>query len=433
MKNIFSQLSLAAALTALGCQGSASDPKTLDRSDLNSPGTVETVTGDKSIQVRFPTGNFEKDFQGYYVFASTKSLAALTALVKYPSGADATTAGIPRCADNSAFFEAFGLAAATNDCKGATNAGDVTSTSKLASPTGIYGDSFATLAATPTTTTTTTTTTEEKMSNYQACSEAESGAAISLPVTAVDGTISSKGTQKCTISKAYDKDSATSVAMANSTSYVVMVMTVAGSKYNKVSWSSNIVSDTPAPVAYSGSVTLTARNTFKYFTINTAMDTATLSSTTGTCPASDLCSIGGTNSENTDGIYIGREATAGSYPQRLFISTPDDSSIRLLPRGPQTYDPEDPAVSSARIPSDQAIKHTSTSSPYAAIGSVLTVYEDHVFDFVITTGTSTYNYGKIVFGDVSYATATDTTSAATIPVTIIIQGKAATQDYFTSF
>ena len=419
----------AIALVQLGCGGSASDPKTLDMKDLNSPGIVETVTGDKTLQLRFNTGNFEKEFRGYYIFATTTSLEALKKLVIYPAGVDITKAGIPRCVDNSPFFEAFGLAKATNDCKGTINVGDATTTttttsSKLTASNMIDEGSSTGLADS-----TTTTTTEEKMSNYLECSE-NVGAAISLPITAdANSKYSSKGTVKCTVSKAYDATAKTVGAMANGTSYVVLAMTVATDKYSKVSWSSNIVSDTPAPTAYSGNVTLAASK-YRVISLVPASGTATVG-TESTCVASDLCSVTGTNSQATDGIYIARDS-AGSYPQRILISTPSTASIRLLPRGPQTYDPLDPAVTSARTPADTAITHTSSSSPYGSPGVVYAVYEDRVYDFVMTTvGSTSYRYGKIVVGNISYASAS-TTAEATLPLTIVMQTLAGTVDYFTA-
>ena len=97
-------LALAACLilAITSCGGTAGDPKTADRSDLNAPGTIFTVTGSESVQIRFPTGNFEKEFKGYYVFGTNSTQTALTALVKYPTtGVDITKAGIPRCKKNA--------------------------------------------------------------------------------------------------------------------------------------------------------------------------------------------------------------------------------------------------------------------------------------------------------------------------------------------
>ena len=50
----------------------------------------------------------------------------------------------------------------------------------------------------------------------------------------------------------------------------------------------------------------------------------------------------------------------------------------------------------------------------------------------MTSNTSTFNYGKIVFGAVTYASTTDRESLATIPITIVMQPLAGSTDYFTS-
>src|SRR5437868_4492960 len=107
MKNTFFGLA-AIMLAALGCQGSAGDPATLSAQDLNPPGNLVTVTQDGKIELRWLAGNGEKDFQGFYVFGTTKALADIATDIAYPSTADISQVGIPRCKDNTGFWEAFG-------------------------------------------------------------------------------------------------------------------------------------------------------------------------------------------------------------------------------------------------------------------------------------------------------------------------------------
>jgi hypothetical protein len=97
--------------------------------------------------------------------------------------------------------------------------------------------------------------------------------------------------------------------------------------------------------------------------------------------------------------------------------------VQLQPRGPQTYDPLT-GTKVARIPGDQAAAATS----YPAAGTKYIVYNNQVFDFAVTQGTDVY-YGKVVIGDVTYAS-TAATSDATLKVSVIFQPTANVRDYF---
>ncbi len=72
-------LGLAAlSLAFVGCDdSSSSDPKTVNRSELNPPMGLTTVTGDKKIQLRWSAANAEDDFKGYHVFAVAKTVGRL--------------------------------------------------------------------------------------------------------------------------------------------------------------------------------------------------------------------------------------------------------------------------------------------------------------------------------------------------------------------
>ncbi len=97
-------------VTSIGCdKGSSGDPSTNDLGEFNPPGNLQTLTRSSKLVLTWVGANAEDDFQGYHVFGTTKTIAELKALAKYPTNVDVTKgASIPRCKDNSAFFEAFG-------------------------------------------------------------------------------------------------------------------------------------------------------------------------------------------------------------------------------------------------------------------------------------------------------------------------------------
>jgi hypothetical protein len=403
---------LAAGVFAYGCSGEKADPKTAGKSDLNPPGLLETVTRDSKIELRWSAGNVEEDFKGYYVFAMKKSDYDTKAKgkAKFPASADPTKAGIPRCQDNSAWFEAFGLPASTAECK-ADEATPATG-SKLTDDDTALTDNTSSSSDKP-----------EKLTGFVLCDEtvAKGGKEPSLAVTSP-----AISTQKCTVSKLADGKT----ALENGVSYVFFVVAVAEDDLSVVSWTSNLVSDTPSkdsPVETS--ITLKTAE-YVTITVDTTTKTATLKTQASSCtPASTACNkLSDLNTDNptTPTIFISRTSatTEASFPQRLFISTAQGKAVQLQPRGPQTYDPLT-GTKVARIPGDQAAAATS----YPAAGTKYIVYNNQVFDFAVTEGTNVY-YGKVVIGDVTYASSTVSTSDATLKVSVIFQPTANVRDYF---
>src|SRR5690606_15665340 len=106
---------LGAGLLAAACSDSKSDPGTESKSDLNPPGTLWTVTKDKAIELRWTAGNVEEDLNGYYVFVTEAS--KVTVKPTYPAGVNTALSGVPRCADNSKFFEQFGFKPSEKECE----------------------------------------------------------------------------------------------------------------------------------------------------------------------------------------------------------------------------------------------------------------------------------------------------------------------------
>src|SRR5688500_490952 len=120
LRHYFTLALLGAFLIA--CDGKKSDPKTVTPSDLNPPNGLVTISGsaETGITLHWKAANTEEGFQGYNVFAVKKSLADVQALPHtYPSTVDLATGSIPRCADNTAVFQASNLPLSEADCEGA--------------------------------------------------------------------------------------------------------------------------------------------------------------------------------------------------------------------------------------------------------------------------------------------------------------------------
>ncbi len=404
------RISIKIALTMLtatigvlffGCgKGTTADPETLTKDALNPPGNLFTVTKSAEIELRWTTGNAEDEFKGYFVFGTTKTFAELKALVKYPTGAadKIDRVGIPRCVDNSKFFEAFGLKATDRKCEGGEP-------EKF-----LLADEAA--AA-------------EKLENYLQC-----GANTDKnPSVVVTSGISTE-IQKCAVKKAYDATTGAQVSLANGTVYSFMVVSVKGSDLTEVSWTSNVVEDAPSATALTGSAEL-SNYQFTKITFNLTAATAAFSTTVEDCTGT------GDSSASTDGrcglsqqnanavteptIFLGRAQSANSYvkhPQRLYISVSSQQTgdaIALQARGPQTLDKKEDGGDDSKVP---RIARDEPVTTYATAGIKEIVYNNQVFDFQITKGTDVY-YGKVVIGDVTYAD--DNESKATVEVNVVMQ------------
>lgn len=404
-------LSLGAALAlGIGCSGEKADPKTAGKADLNPPGALETVTKDGEIELRWTAGNVEDDFKGYYVFALKKSDydKNATGMAKFPTNANPLLAGIPRCADNSKWFEAFGLPATDAKCE-ADKATSASGTAKLTDNGDGTSSANAEAAA-------------EKLKGFVKCKES-SAAEPSLVVQAPAVT-----TQICTVNKLTD-----GTALANGTTYVFFVVAVAEDDLSVVSWTSNLVSDTPSKGAVvSGTVTI-KNDQSSALTIDLTSGSVTLESPPSACVtgACDALSVLNTATVTVPTIHISRaKSTALSFRQRLYISAPESGNVTLQPRGPQTFDPlPAPTGKKAnRIPGDQAVPYS--ASTYPAAGTKFIIYNNQVFDFAVTEGTKTH-YGKVVIGDVTY-TNDDQDADATVNLSVILQTAPNVTDYLTS-
>jgi len=395
----FTAIGLAGALLLTGCGGSAGDPKTLTRDELNPPSGLVTVTGDKQIELRWLGANTEDGLQGYQVFGYTENtndgtsgpLVTVLSKVAYPK--PGVNTAIPRCKDNDEVFRLFGFTKNSDaKCKGDDSAEEKKSFSGDAS--SLYAEAG-----------------EDDMANKLTCeagSSVVSNANVSLPITR------SLGVQRCVVKKVAGVD------LENGKSYVFVVAAVKGDKFNKLSWTSNFVKDTPAIKIFGSTVTFEPQK-FKSFVIDTAAPAA-ITAEGGDCSsAASACSLSGENTATPTAIYLGRPGT-GTYPQRILISTPAGGDISILQRGAETTDPVAAAGTIATsTPGDRA---ASTDTYFK--GEKLPVYGNQVFDIQIVRGGKTH-YGKIVFGD---PTGTAANANITMDVTILMQPKAGEFDYF---
>jgi hypothetical protein len=395
-----------ACMALVACDGKKDDPKTFSANDLNPPNGLITMTGDKSITLRWTSANTEEDFQGFHVFGVKKKLSTVQALTHtYPKLnnkiVDVASGSLPRCADNTLLFEAFGFQASDKDCEGA-----VKETEDSADLSLTEGQEESAAA-------------EEKLDNLIKCAAGSSASGtaavgndnISLPVT---GT--ALGENVCVVDTLSDDS-----ALANGDTYTFFVVAVKGSDFTGISWTSNFVEDTPRPVLFSGDVKIAVQ---KYAMIPDAKITAmapftAADITSGSCDSAGLiCKVNKDNTSATAGLYIGRHGASSTfnYPQRLFLSTSSTSDITLELRGPQTMDPMSPGEISDTIPGDEAADTTT----YSNDGHKFALYGNQVFDMKFVVGGETH-YGKIVVHTPTLATATDPASEMTVQVTILAQ------------
>jgi len=411
---MFKKLMLAPIAMALAaCGGSSSDPKTEARSDLNPPSGLTSVSAPAAgkIELRWNAVNTEKEFKGYHVFGIKSSIAALAGKAKYPASADLASQSLPRCEDNNELFKAFGFTKdSTKGCKGDTATDDkFTSGSDLK-----MADE------------------EEKLLSASPCA-ANSAEGISYSATP-----STKATHVCAVSKVWN-GTALEDMVAGET-YTFFVVSVLGDSLNKISWTSNFIQDTPPTSVFSGDVKLGEKKAgyfeFDLAALGTAL-TATAFDNGGTDCTSPVCSIYEKNSVSMTAnsgkarFYLGRGTNAsGAHAQRIVISAPNEDNggkLSYAYRGRQTLDPANPSVISTSIPGDQAATATN-EGPYITNGIKTVVYGNQVFDLRFTNG-SVVNYGKVIIKDPTYASDTQT-AEATVNVTILIQTKVDTLDYF---
>lgn len=410
------------AVIPWGCSGDESNPKTVTKDELNPPGDIRTVTRDSSIELRWSAANVEEDFRGYYVFGIKKSDYEAKAKGKgvYPKGkANPETAGIPRCKDNSAFFEAFGLPKSEADCEGAeetSSSSPSTTGAKLTADTTKKDET-------------------EKLTGFLACGGTKTTPSVSAKAPIVKE-------QKCVVNTLADG----TTKLENGTEYAFFVVAVAGDDFNTVSWTSKVVFDAPSSDAIKeaaqksltfSAITEEHKSTMYKITLNPSAGTAAVGAAE-TCngnTANTPCSaISQPNKQPTDDpvIYLSR-AGINNYLQRLYISAPAGGKVRIQPRGPQTYDPYLGAnTTDGRIPGDRpATVYPQTDGKEEESGTKYVVYNNQIFDLEITSGGKKY-YGKVFIGDVTYTGDAGTNNAgfvAKVAINIVLQPGAGIAQY----
>lgn len=388
---------------------STSDPATAERSELNAPGQVWTLTGDSEITLAWTTRNAEEDFKGYYVFGTTADLGALKA--GYPKDVDLTVTGVPRCELNSKVLEKFGFPASTADCEGATE-------EEEGKKAALTAEEKTSDAAT--------------LKDKRLPCEGVDSPVLSLPATkALD-------TKECRVKKVYDPDSGKLVDIKNGATYSFIVFAVMGDEYETLSWSSAIVKDTPStsfPLVDSTGTAVKkiglsiSSNTpqFRTITIDFEKKTATLSGEAN-CTA-PICHV--TTENTTTGaaatLYLGRNSnttgalsTSATNHHRAMLSVSSTGTVKILQRGPQTG-LKDGAVSGRKLGDEASKDFNASISKYQ-----LTPLQ--VYDLQLTQSGKTY-YGKIVVKSVSLDDAADNKSTLRMDVEIIFQEQAGSTHY----
>ena len=399
-------LFLSALLVACG---DASDPDTINPEELAPPLRLQTVTGDGSVELRWQGNNFEEDLVGYHVFISDADVDVTALKASYapvsPTGIDiANNATVPYCTENATFFTAFGITQEPSTaCDDASSTG---ATLSLAEGVGVVDAKVD--CYDPDEATTSLAGTEPGVSLKKSTGDYADGIGI----------------QRCLI-----KTDRAGTALQNGKSYSFFVVAVVGDEADGISWTSNVVSDTPAPAVVDNTTYTLPAAKYKSFSFNTsslgAAPTVSADTSCGTASqTAAICGVFGTNTSTTAGLYLARDNSATGYDQRIFLSVPQNGSIELLYKTANMTDSVKTGAT-ARLPGDMASSETTL---YAADGKGVRVASRQIYDFRINVS-STYYYGKIAIGDISYKTATDKASDASIPVTIVVQSKANSYDY----
>jgi hypothetical protein len=395
------------ALVACG-DGSTSNPASADRNELAAPAGLVSVThpsASPAIELRWNAANAEEDFKGYLVFGTTKALSGISSTAAFPAGAKDMLAqfGIPRCKDNSKFFESFGFAATDVDCNSDEDTAKKDDTASSLTADDADGSASADSAKTDDT---------EVLKNFLSCKEnTGSSEKVSL-----EGKAPTTGLQKCTVSKVFNGTELVDIEPGTAMTFVVFA--VMGDDYDKISWSSNYIEDAASTTldGFDGKeIKLGLKEFVKIaFTVTDTAVSATMSDP-ATCPAGSFCKVSGINDQSNSepAIYVGRDTNSSTHTQRFFVSVPEQgtpSQIELQARGAQTS--TEGGTFSSSIPGDEP------TGSYDATGTTFVIYGNQVFDFKITNG-SHIKYGKIVFETVTYAG--DKASDGTIKTTIIAQ------------
>lgn len=411
MRSFHSSLLTLGALALVACdKGTTTDPTTVNRSELNPPSGLITVTDKAGVELRWDAANAEDELAGYDVFVIKADIKDLSP-PSYPTNLAKTLAkgSFPRCKDNSDFFKKFGFDATDRSCEG-----DAEATSATTTAAKTVGGSYLAEGSGSTTTVT------EKLANYIPCTGTAESAGLSL---AASGTVLTQ--QSCIVTQYWDPTTKSRQTMKAGENYVFFVATVAGTDKNQLSWTSSFVEDALNARLMDAELTIEATKSYNLPLAKLTAFTGTITNAaTDWVPAScvpTVCTINKLN-DQAEGLWLGRLGD-GSFKQRVFFSAPAGKSIEVQLRGPQTKDPNATAGTvSYTIPGDEA------TTVYDKLGTLNPVYGNQVFDLKVTT-TAGVNYGKIVFYPVT-DNLTDAGAAFKQRVVIIMQPLVGSFHYF---
>ncbi|MFK7825418.1 MAG: hypothetical protein AB8G05_14790 [Oligoflexales bacterium] len=410
-------LFISSGLICLSCGDSDSNPLTESKSDLNPPTNLNSLNLEDSIELRFNGSNTESDFQGYYVFGTKTPWSDLQPLIKFPSNAGTDqegnarawyqSVGIPRCTDNDAFFAKFGMGASGVACEGSGVSKSVD---------GEDEDSDENSA-------------NEFKNLILQCSNPETALDLSI----LKGDDYKPGAlQKCLVNKVWDPslDTPAQVAIEGGSEYTFFAVSVMGSDFDSISWTSNIIAGAASSTAVNSQEITLNTGEFKKISFDMTALTATVDSSPSTCTG-NVCTIAKANSQESTvpTIWIGRASSGTSYTQRILVSDSQDSSssLYLSAKDSKVSDPggTDPSAVTARVPN--AMPNDISS----ADGIVNPIYGHDVLDFKIIHNESNY-YGKLVIENISYADESGSVGnfgTATIKLSVILQTGAGVLHY----
>lgn len=404
----------------LSC-GDTDNPSTESKADLNPPTNLHSLNLTDSIELRFNGSNTESDFQGYYIFGSKTSWSELQALIKYPSNAGTDedgnsrawyqSIGIPRCTDNDAFFAKFGMGASGVACEGSG-----VSESEDSEDSSTEDESEDTV--------------NEFKNLILQCSNPDTALDLSI---AKNDDYKPGALQKCSVNKVWDPalDTPAQVDITAGHEYTFFAVSVMGSKYDSISWTSNIIAAAASSSAIDSQGVELNAGEFKKITFDMAALTSSIDSNPTTCTG-NVCTIAKANTQESSvpTIWIGRASSGTSYTQRILVSDSkhSSSSLYLSAKDSKVTDPnsETPDTVTARVPNSWP------KSIDAADGIVNPVYGHDVLDFKIVSDGKDY-YGKLVIEEISYEDETGSVGnfgKATIKLSVILQTGSGVLHYF---
>ena len=415
----------------LACSGTATDPKTVIKGDLNPPFLLQSVTSNEQMILQWNITNTEKDIAGYNVYIAETSLAALKA--KLPAALqaryDLSSSQIRRCDGTKALFSVFKFSEADKYAgKSCDDFAPDTDAASAAAPSTSSGAGSGTIGSEA----------DPAKSNFVKClggtGDADVGKTNLLSVDIAKATnplgellpADAKGRVGTTIRCKINKDTVLSdgtKGFVNGKKYVAFVIAVAGDSANKISYSSNFVEDVPA--AYT-SIPFTLEAS-KYSSIAFPKNEAT-GELTGVVSKAILdeactpavCKINKALDARSDAL-VAKDARVFIFSdvqnesERIFVAG-EKNQVYLIPQTPRANLYGKPGI---YVPGDTALKFdagtaTSPGSDEAATGSYqsgrnLVAYPGSLFSMVVKDGAGKIHYGKLYLDSLS----TDAASSST--------------------